>query len=77
MQQSLSILDVARVPLTNTFDKWLPLIESTGEAMEGTVNAVVIIRDMTLKRAADGEEKGAMLRGCPTDLGWLRRQELG
>lgn len=77
MQQSLSILDVARVPLTNTFDKWLPLIESTGEAMEGTVNAVVIVRDKRSNGLTDGEEKGTMLRGCPTNLGWLRRQEPG
>jgi hypothetical protein len=62
VQQSLSILDVARVPLTNTFDKWLPLIESTGEAMEGTVNAVVIIRDMSSNGPRDGQEKGYAAR---------------
>lgn len=58
MQQSLSILDVARVPLTNTFDKWLPLIESTGEAMEGTVNAVVIIRDTRSNGLRTARRKG-------------------
>jgi hypothetical protein len=77
VQQSLSILDVACAPLTNTFDKWLPLIESTGEVMEGTVNAVVIIRDKRSNGPRDGQEKRLCCADVLPNLGWLRRQELG